>query len=371
MRVGFLLLFALCLPLPDQVHAQVCICLGEISSLNQFREAKILVIARVKHVVPPDNASPNGQTEVILDDVLLPHALIKGKKVITLPLQLKEGKARYLIAMDVYKGKVEPYFGVILDAKGEIERYIRGGLRLKDKTALGRLRYSADFLASENQEVANAAYSEFTRVGYPDFRKAAEKLRPAPLLKAIQDPKTPPARVSSLAVLLGHCGKKEHAAVLKKSLAARKPSGDSGYGLMVGYVLLQPTEGWKFVSDLAVQEKKGFSTRYGAFATIRFFREQRTDIVDAKKCAFTMARILDVPDMADFAVEELRKWRRWEFCDRILHLPHKNNSPIVRKNVLRYALQCPSQSAKAYVQMERNRDAEFVAETKELLDLEK
>ena len=76
--------------------------------------------------------------------------------------------------------------------------------------------------------------------------------------------------------------------------------------------------------------------------------------------------------MADFAVEDLRKWQRWEYCDQILDLFNKKgyNTPIVRKSILRYALQCPMPAAAKFVMSQRARDAEWVEETKELLDME-
>ena len=40
---------------------------------------------------------------------------------------------KFLIALDVFKGQIDPYYGVPVDAQGELVRYVRGGLKLKGK----------------------------------------------------------------------------------------------------------------------------------------------------------------------------------------------------------------------------------------------
>jgi len=69
--------------------------------------------------------------------------------------------------------------------------------------------------------------------------------------------------------------------------------------------------------------------------------------------------------MADFAIEDLRKWRRWEYCDQVIDLAGKENfgTPIMRKAILRYALQCPSGRAVDYVKAQRKLDREYVDDT--------
>ena len=62
-------------------------------------------------------------------------------------------------------------------------------------------------------------------------------------------------------------------------------------------------------------------------------------------------------DIADLAIEDLRKWSRWEVAERILALSGKKSHdiPIVRRSILRYALSCPNQKAMAFVEEQRKR----------------
>jgi hypothetical protein len=76
--------------------------------------------------------------------------------------------------------------------------------------------------------------------------------------------------------------------------------------------------------------------------------------------------------MADFAIEDLRKRRRWEYCDQIIDLFGKKspNPSYLRKSILRYALQCKTERAAAFVKARRVQDPQGMDELEELLKLE-
>jgi len=105
---------------------------------------------------------------------------------------------------------------------------------------------------------------------------------------------------------------------------------------------------------------------------VRFFWDSRPDLVDKKKLVEGVSEILDQSDIADLAIEDLRKWGRWEICDRILALQNKKSHdvPIIRRAILRFALSCPDKKAAAFVEQSRKRDPEMVKDTEELLKLE-
>src|SRR5207248_1077890 len=82
--------------------------------------------------------------------------------------------------------------------------------------------------------------------------------------------------------------------------------------------------------------------------------------------------LLQQPDIADLAIEDLRKWQVWGLCDRILGLKDKesHNIPIIKRSILRYALQCPKDEAKSFVAERRKQDPDTVQSSEELLKLE-
>lgn len=338
-------------------------------------EARIVAVGRITNAVGPNNALPHGQGEVVFDDLVVPHALMKGRKSITLEGDFTGArKGKHLVLIDIQKGKLKIYSGIPLDDKGEIERYIRGGLELKDRSSVARMRYSVPFLHSSDDEVSVSAASEFLRADYADLRKVAETLKPGPLVKTLQDDSVLGVRLGIHATLLGHCGNKEHAVFLRKLIDARLRDAD-GFaidGLLFGYALLEPQRGWDLLTDILKEKDSTFLRRYYAFRTIRKLGNERPDIADRKKGAAGLELVLDLPDMADFAMETLALWQRWEYCERILSLEGTKgyDTGINRRHMLRFALRCPTQTAKDFVNNQRARDPEFVADTEEVLALE-
>jgi hypothetical protein len=85
-----------------------------------------------------------------------------------------------------------------------------------------------------------------------------------------------------------------------------------------------------------------------------------------------VADVLAHPDMADFGIEDLRKWRRWEYADRVLGLFGKesHDAPVMRRAILRFALRCPGERAAALVRQQRRLDPTLVTDVEEILRLE-
>jgi hypothetical protein len=85
-----------------------------------------------------------------------------------------------------------------------------------------------------------------------------------------------------------------------------------------------------------------------------------------------MGGLIHVPDMADFAIDELRRWHRWEFTPPIMELSGKKTHEltVIRRAILRFMLQSPEATARKFVEEQRQRDAEWVKDTEELLKLE-
>jgi hypothetical protein len=112
--------------------------------------------------------------------------------------------------------------------------------------------------------------------------------------------------------------------------------------------------------------------RYAALRAVRFFYDSRPDVIKKKELVEGVSKLLEQSDIADLAIEDLRKWGQWESCDQVLALQEKksHNVPIIRRAILRYALSCPGEKAKAYVQQCKKKDPEMVKDTQEILNLE-
>jgi hypothetical protein len=369
MRRCLLSVFAVVVLLPGQAPAQGCCGSWRPQSLlDRFGEAPMVMVGRLQNAVKPNNALPDGQVELVLDDVLIPHATLKGRRSILLPRHREASAQKLLVAVDIFKGQLDPYFAEPLDDKGEIVKYVIGGLPLKDKPR-ERARYNVEFLRSANVMVAYSALVELERIEYKELRKLAETQKPEPWLQGLQDGSRP-KHADMYAMLLAHCGKPEDARLVRKLIDDRDNPGGST-GLMFAYVMLDKKNGWSFVAKWASDAKNPFLKRYAALNTMRLFVDERTDVIDTKRGLDGIAGVVHTPDMADFAIEDMRKRKRWEYCATILDLHGKQGyeTAVIQRSILRYALQCPSPVAKTFVLIERARDPEFVSETEEILQL--
>jgi hypothetical protein len=320
-----------------------------------------------------------GTTDLVIETVVKPHDILAGRKVITLPRYLpqdKDNEYKFLVFCDVYKGQIDPYRGVAVKPDSRIADYLKGALAVKDKDAVTRLHYFFEYLDDKDAEVSNDAYTEFGNADYKEYRAVAEKVSADKVAKWLQDPNTQASRLGLYASLLGHCGKPEHAHLLRTLLDDPQRRFSSGVdGLLAGYVLLQPKDGWSYLAGILRDPQRDFLFRYAALRAARFFHEYRTDVIPTAGIVAAVAVLLDQKDIADLAIEDLRKWSCWGVADKVLGLygRESHNVPIIRRAILRYALNCPAAScpqAAAFVAQRRKDDPKWVEEVEELLRLE-
>ena len=261
---------------------------------------------------------------------------------------------------------------------GEMIKYLQGGLAHKQKAIGERLRFAFDFLNSADLAVALDAYREFAKADYKDYMSMAKSLPPDTIAGWINNPKTAPYRLGLYASLLGHCGKTEHAKLLRTKIdeAIKNKNSSSMDGLLAGYIMLNSKEAWGFVQELLRDGKQDFLVSYTCVRTAAFLREQRPDLVPAKDLTSAILLVLENPDMADLGIEYLRKAKIWETTAQVLELhgkkaPGKNfDNELIRRSILRFALSSPDPRAAAFVKQMRTRDAEYVSLQEELLRLE-
>src|SRR5262249_50834880 len=270
------------------------------------------------------------------------------------------GKAPFLIFCDVFKGKIDPYRGIPVLEGSDIVKYLQGALRVKDKPISDRLRYFFDYLDNRDMEISTDAYKEFGNADYKDYRDMAHDLPADKIAGWLEDPNTPAFRHGLYASMLGHCGKEKHAELLHKMLTdPTKVAGSGVDGMLAGYTMLKPKAGWAFIRDILKDPSKEFLQRYAALRAVPLFLESRPGLLPKKDMVDAVCLLLQQGDIADLAIEDLRKWGRWEVADKVLGLFGKkdHDTPIVQRAILRFALTCPNQPrAKELVNDLRKRD---------------
>src|SRR5205807_8030415 len=121
------------------------------------------------------------------------------------------------------------------------------------------------------------------------------------------------------ASMLGHCSKNktEHARLLRSLVDDPDKRVTSGVdGILASDVMLQPKEGWQYLRGILKDPKQDFMMRYAALRSVRFFVDYRADIIGKKESVEAISQLLSQSDIADLAIEDLRKWKAWELTDR-------------------------------------------------------
>lgn len=354
-----------------------CSTQGETLTMDVNRASMVLFGTLANPRLDPTAGLGQGATDLQIEETLKKHEILGDKKVITLPryVPTDNNKTKFLIFCDVFKGKIDPYRGIPVKAGTDMVKYLKGALAVKDKDAGARLKFFFDYLDNADLEISSDAYKEFGYADYKDYKEMSKHLPPDKIAKWLQDPETPSFRFGLYGSMLGHCGHEKHAALLRKLLDDPEKQLNSGVdGMLAGYTLLQPKEGWNFIRDILANkdQKKAFMLRYAALRSARFFRDSRPDVIDKKAVVEAVCLLLNQSDIADLAIEDLRKWGCWEVSDQVLALQEKKSHdvPIIRRAILRYALSCPSKKAGVFVEAMRQKDGEMVKDVEELLKLD-
>jgi hypothetical protein len=371
-----------------QAPAQANTCPFCIDNLGptlagDFNQASIVIVGTVTDArrVGKDRNLEGGTTTFRIDQRLKDHPLLNKLAnkdgTITLPCYLPQAKARFLIFCDVYKNNIDPYRGVELVDRSEAVDYLLKAVALKDQPIGKRLRHCFDYLNSADTDVSMDAYREFAKAEYHEYRDMAKTLPPDVIAGWLQDPKTPGYRYGLYASLLSLCGDgKKHGDLLRAMIDDPKKRQSSGIdGLMAGLLILQPKEGWKYLETTLGNEQEEFLMRYSCLSAMRFFWGTRPDVYSKEQLIKGMTLALRHSDMADFAVEDLRKWRRWELTPTVIGLFDKDshNLPVIKRSILRFALQAGKQGkidiANKFVAEQRRLNEEWVKDTESLLEV--
>jgi hypothetical protein len=339
----------------------------------QFAQAKAVLYGTLKN--PRfDPKTDEGFTDLHLSAALKDDPARGNQNLLTLRAYLPvigDTPAEYLAFCGVSNGKLDVTFGV--PATAATVEYVKGAAKLDTADAPTRLAYFFKHLRSPDAVVAADAFVEFARASDEDILKSARHFDANVLWKLIIDEKTPVERVAVFAFVLGTCGGKGDALALATALKQPSPPErvrDSFGGMLAGYILLDPKDGWSFAAEVLGNDKQPFSVRLSTIGTVRFFQATRGAACkpEVLKCC---AALLPHGDFADQAIEDLRRWGYWDLSADVFAQFGKptHSAPIVRRCIVRYALTCPNDDAKKFVTAVRQSDPKLVAAVEEMLKM--
>jgi hypothetical protein len=321
-----------------------------------------------------DPRTDEGSTDLHITAVLKDDPARGGKAVVTLPKYypvVGNTPPDFLVFCDVAGGRLDPTYGV--GASAAVVEYLRTAATLDGTDPARKLGFFFGHLDAKDETIAADAFFEFARASDADILKAAGRFDAAKVRRLIADPDTPVERLGVFAFLLGACGTQADAAflagMLRQSPVPERVSAAFG-GLLAGYVLLAPKDGWDFAAAVLSDPKGDYSRKLSTIGTVRFFQATRAATCKAEvlRCC---AALLPQGDLADQAIEDLRRWGYWDLTADVLaqFARPTHAAPIVRRGIVRYALTCPTDEAKKFVAALRQTDPKLLKDVEDSLKL--
>lgn len=403
-RLALAALAATILAAPTPAHyCPFCAAQGQ-TLLGELNQADFILFGSLKNAKQDPNDPTQGTTDVEFEAVIKDHpylSTLNGKKVLTIPRYVPPDpavKTKHLIFCSVYAPttlfpisavgsgmvmgtwamhKVDPYHGLPVQPESKIPEYLKGVQAIRDQDPVTRLKFFFDYLESPEIDISNDAYLEFGQADYKDVRAVAEKIPAGTVIKWIKDPGTLSLRLGLYGLMAGHSGSAEDAKALKAVIDDPNRQYASGLdGLICGYVLLDKKGGWEYLQKLLKDGSKDFTTRYAGIRVLRFFFEYRPDHLPKEDVLEAMKIPLSQPDVADLPIEDLRKWKQWQFAGTVLETIKKEKhakEPLVVRAATRFFLAAPADTpgAAEFIAQRRKADPDGVKDIEELLALEK
>ena len=364
---------------------------------GELAQADMIVVGTVLSSSRDDRDLSKSKTELRIDTLIKSHAAFPKPKTLTIPryIPMEKGGGPQLLLFcyvnsdstdaaissvvstavfaQYRNASIDAYRGDELKANSQLPKYLEQTQKLQGADAQVRLKFYFDYLEANEVFISSDAYMEFGNADYKDVQKLASKLPAETLLKWLKDPNTAPSRHGLYGMLLGHCGKAEHAAVIRKLLDDPDNAFSLGLdGMLAGYMMLDAEGGADLLGKIVANPKKDFTTRYAALRTLRFVHDFRPDLLKPQKLLGFLKTICEQDDISDMGIEDLRKWKQWEQADFVLELAKRENlnASIIKRAILRYAIQAGGSGHKdsaAYVEKVRLEKPKLLKDVEELL----
>ncbi len=322
-----------------------------------------------------DATASGGSTDLRIETVLKTDPFLGDKKLIELPRYVPfdpKNPPKFLVFCDIFNGKLDAYRGIPVRSAA-VADYLKGALALDPRDRTKALLYFFSYLEHRDPDVANDAYLEFAKASDQEVGQVASQLAADKLRTWIQDPQTPAHRLNLYGFLLGACGGDRDAAMLEALLQkpTERMAGALG-GLLSGYIQLRPREGWELAWFMLRDRRRPFTERFAVLGMLKFYHgwkpeETRQEVLRG------LGALLSQNDLADLAIEDLRRWQMWDLTSEVLALYGKKDfdAPIQRRAIVRYALSCPRAEASRFVAQLQKQDPDLVKDVEESLQFEK
>ena len=316
-----------------------------------------------------------GKTEIsvqktfVLPSDFKPQASISIKQFLPFDANAYNG---ILLFADYSKGQLDVFRGVSIPSK-EVSNYAAGALGAITLKGPALLDYYLPFLQSPSREIATDAFLEFAKASDSMLLEFSKKMNPALLKSWILDPKVPEERLGLYSFLLGGCGIEADITFLLEMLKSQDSRAQAAFdGAMVALIRLHPAQGWNALDGFLKADNTPLQTRLSCIRSIKVANEIMQGKSDKAEIFKALGIALKQGELADLAIEELRKMKHWGFTQEVLNIYGTKGytAPVMKRAFLRYALTAPKdpQIEKFLAQLE-TKDSQMLLEVKESLGL--
>jgi hypothetical protein len=232
-----------------------------------------------------------------------------------------------------------------------------------------RLPYFARYFEHADPLLAQDAYLEFGHAPLDEIAKLAEGLAVDRLRDDLADDSTPPERKGLYGLLLGLAAdaqrRNDVAADFWRLIDAPDNDFRAGFdGVLAGYLWLEKDAGLKRLATRYLDNSQAATGDVRHFATALGVYHDYGRGIQRETLLGVQRRLLERPDLAAAAVDNLRRWHDWQSLDQVSSLfgrPEYNDA-LIERAVISYLLACPLPAAERQINRLRKLVPDRVAE---------
>jgi hypothetical protein len=337
-----------------------------------------------------DRETSAGESVFQIDRFVYRHPLFQFRSELRLPryvgISADQAPQAYLIFGEIHKGEVEVYRGEPIASPAAVGEYLAGLLAIDWENLSARIGFCFSHVVATDAAIAADALLELNNLSPQELIASSRDLDHWKVHDLLANPTTKADQLGILALLLAGCGKEQDVQVVRKLIdrieGRKAPGAPEGQVLsqvalidsvLIAYTAMAPAEGFAAIHRIVADPKRDFAHRYAALRALRHLRDNPIKPIDGQAVINAVVLLLDQGDICDLAMEDLRRWQRWELTGKVISYYGRETHavPIVKRAILRFALNAPDNAvARAFVSERRLEDPERVRETEELLELE-
>jgi len=321
-----------------------------------------------------DNPATSVQDKVCkfsIKQVLKSPEPLKTLKTIekTTPLGWAPDKNRalqFILFADFSSGKPDVFR--LIEADQETANYVNGVIKAVSQETL--LRYCFRYLQHANEAIAQDAHIVFSNAASHDLLTARSAYDPVKLRSWLAQKDLKPYRINLYAGLLGLTGNAGDANLLVALIKQRDQDPFIPLdGCLMGMILLDKDQGWKLAAEF-MQPAKDFTTRFGVLRALQTLKEIGHLSSTDKDFRHLIDEGLKQEDMIDLYISGLRKWKIWDYSQKVVSHFQADQGPLLKRSIVQFALQSPDPNAKAFITKLRLTDPRMVEDCEEYLEYE-